>query len=485
MKIYEILKGVNYDADCKDFEIAMIKKNSKEVKNGDVFFNLASDYEMGFKNSKEALDNGASCVFSPVLFPLRNVYKIDDIRSAFSRACANFYKNPASKMKIIGVTGTNGKTTTTHLIAEALKNMDKKVGTIGTMGVNYLGKSEDFSMTTPDTDILQKIFYDMQKSGVEYVVMEVSAHAIEQKRVDGVHFDVGILTNITQDHLDYFGTMENYQDIKLSFLTDKYSKSAVICVDDERVRENLSKIEIPYATYGIYNPSDVFAVGIKAKMDGTEFFANVFDEVYKIKTNLVGEYNIQNVLASLSTVASLGLDVSKAVESLDYVKPVEGRFNVIKYKGKYIIIDFAHTPDGLYNVLKTAREVSKGDIFCVFGCGGNRDADKRPKMGKIAEELSNFVCITNDNPRCENPLKIAQDIEKGMTKPHFVELDRFSAIKKMIGLAKEGDVVLIAGKGGEKYQIIGDKKFDYNDFDTVYRIIKNDIKKEENKEYGN
>lgn len=216
-----------------------------------------------------------------------------------------------------------------------------------------------------------------------------------------------------------------------------------------------------------------------------KFYSNVFDDVYKVETNLVGGYNILNILASLSTIASLGLDVGKAVESLKYIHPVEGRFNVIKYKGKYIIIDFAHTPDGLLNVLSTAKQICKGKLYCVFGCGGNRDSDKRSKMGAIAENLCDYVCLTNDNPRKENPAKIVEDIEKGMKKSHFVELDRQTAISKMINLSKEDDVIVIAGKGGEKYQIVGDQKLDYNDFDAVYKVINGDMKKEVKEKYGN
>ena len=308
---------------------------------------------------------------------------------------------------------------------------------------------------------------------------------IYDESVEGVKFEVGVLTNITQDHLDYFGTMENYRDCKLSFFTDEYIKSAVVSSDDESGRELLKNIKVPVLSFGLQNPADVFAVKIKGGLDGAEFYGNILDDVYKVKTNLVGEYNVSNVLASLSVMATLGFDVSKAVESLKTIKPVEGRFNVIKYKGKYIVIDFAHTPDGLENVLKTAKKICKGKLYCVFGCGGNRDSGKRPKMGAIAEKYSDYVCVTNDNPRFENPTKIASDIEKGMRKSHFVELDRQSAIEKMISLSKKDDVILIAGKGGEKYQIVGDKKLDYNDFDAVYKIIKNDVKREIKEKYGN
>lgn len=486
MKVSKLLSNVkvlnNFN---NDLDIYEIRKNSKEVKVGDVFFDLSSSYEKGLNNAKEAVSNGASLVVSENRLPIDNLCLVEDVHSVFGKACANFYDNPAQKMKLIGITGTNGKTTTTHLISQALKGLGKKVGTIGTMGVKFDGRVLDYSMTTPDADILQKSFYDMQKSGVEYVVMEVSAHAISQKRVEGLKFDVGVLTNITQDHLDYFDTMENYRDCKLSFFTSEHIKSAVVCADDESGRKLLKKIKVPCISYGLNNPADVFAIGIRGGLEGTEFYGNILDFVSMIKTNLVGDYNVLNVLASLATIASLGLDLEKAVESLEYILPVEGRFNVVKYKGKYIIIDFAHTPDGLENVLSTAKKICKGKLYCVFGCGGNRDSDKRPKMGAIAERLCDYVCLTNDNPRKEDPAKIVYDIEKGMKKSHFVELDRQSAISKMINLSKKDDVIIIAGKGGEKYQIVGDKKLDYNDFDAVYKVINGDKKKEIKEKYGN
>ncbi len=482
-KILKDAKILNNFSTMRDFN--EIKKNSKLVEEGDIFFDLSSLYESGVQNSKEALKRGAVAVVSENRLPVENLYLVDDVHSVFSSACANFYDNPASKMKLIGITGTNGKTTCTHLVCEELKSLGKKVGTIGTMGVKFGGREIDLSMTTPDADDLQKCFDMMQKDGVEYVVMEVSAHAISQKRVAGLHFDVGVLTNITQDHLDYFGTMENYRDCKLSFLNSNHIKSAVVCVDDESVRQYIDKIDVPFITYGLNNPADVFAVDVKSRMEGAEFYANVLDSVLKIDTNLVGKYNILNVLASLSVVSSLGIEVEKVVESLKYINPVEGRFNVLKYQGKYIIIDFAHTPDGLENVLSTAKGVCNGELHCVFGCGGNRDSNKRAKMGAIAEKFCDHIFLTNDNPRKESPEKIVKDIEKGMKKAHFVELDRQTAIANAIHFAKENDVIVIAGKGGEKYQIIGDEKRDYNDFNAVYNVIKGDLKVEEKEKYGN
>lgn len=485
MKLSKIFDGTREELNFKDCEIEKIVQNSALVSKGDIFFDLSSSYTKSLKNCKEANEKGASVLVSDKNMPFENLVLTKDVRSLFSRACANYYDNPASKMKIIGITGTNGKTTCAHLICEELKSLGRKVGMIGTMGVQFCDEFVDYSMTTPDADILQKTFYEMQKSGVEFVVMEVSAHAISQKRVEGVKFDVGVLTNITQDHLDYFKTMEKYRDCKLLFLSSKYVKSAVISADDVSGQRFLMKTNLPIISFGLYNPADVFAVGIKGNLNGSKFFCNILDNIYNVETNLVGEYNVQNILASLSTIACLGLDVQKAVESLRFISPVEGRFNVIKYKGKYIIIDFAHTPDGLDKVLATAKSVCEGKLYCVFGCGGNRDIDKRHKMGAIAEKYCDYVCLTNDNPRFEDEKKIVSDIEKGMKKAHFVEFDRSKAIEKMISLSKNDDVLVIAGKGGEKYQIIGDRKIDYNDFEAVYNVIGKNENRNMKELYGN
>ena len=472
----KILSGYAVEEDIKG-----ICKDSRDVQPGDMFFDLSDSYEEGIKHCKEALQNGASFIVSENRYPLQNIGVVADVHEAFAEVCSKFYGEPSKSLKLIGITGTNGKTTCAHIISEGLKSLGKKVATVGTMGINFDGQSEDVYMTTPDADILHRKFAEMKKAGVEYVVMEVSAHALAQKRVHGLNFDVGVLTNITQDHLDYFGSMENYKNCKLSFLDPKYVKSAVICVDDESGMEFVDKCKAPCITYGIKNPADVFAINLDQNATRTKFCCNLMDDIYDVETNLVGEYNVLNTLASMSVCADLGLDMRKVVESLKYIHPVEGRFNIINYNGKHIVIDFAHTPDGLEKVLSTAKDICKGKLYCIFGCGGNRDKDKRHKMGAISEKYCDGVCISNDNPRFEDPMAIARDIEVGMKKKHFVELDRQKAIKKMIDLCQKDDVLVIAGKGGERYQIFGDEKVDYNDFDAVYKCIskeKEDLKRE-------
>ena len=453
-------------------------QNSKRAGAGDVFFCLTDDRQKAQERVREALENGVEYAVSNFDFGEKSI-KVDDTRENFALYCKNFYKSACDDMKMIAISGTNGKTSTSHIVAEMLKRNGKKVGVIGTNGVFFNGQMKLCPLTTPDADFLHKTFLEMKDVGVEYVIMEVSAHAIDQKRTYGIMFDVGVLTNITQDHLDYFDTMENYEKTKLSFFNHKNMKSAIFCMDDERARKLLLTCDVPAKSYGINSPSDTFAIGILCTINGSRFVANVEDSVLHIKTNLVGEYNVYNSLAALSVCKSLGLSDKELERGMNFVNPVEGRFNVINVFGKYIVVDFAHTPDGILNVLKTARNMTDKKLFIIFGCGGNRDKTKRMLMGEIAEKYADYVCLTNDNPRFERPLDIISDIEKGMRRPHFVECDRKKAIKKMLSVASKGDIIIVAGKGAEKYQEINGTKYDYNDFDAISECAKKEGIEEE------
>lgn len=455
-----------------DFEFSNIQKIAEDVKRGDIYFCLTENIDKAKKRCALALKNGAKLVVTNFDFVSSRIKKVEDVRSAFSVCCKKFYDNACDDMKIIGVSGTNGKTTTTYIISNILKKNGNKVGLISTNGIYFNGKRIDCGMTTPDADVLHKAFFDMRKNGIEYVVMEVSAHAIAQKRVDGIKFDSAVLTNITQDHLDYFGTMENYEKTKFSFFTSQHTKKAIVCVDDERARKLIDIADIPVVTYGIDNPCDCFAIDLMCDINGSRFVGNICDDVVEIKTNLIGKYNIYNSLAGLCVCQDLGLDAKMLSQGLNFINPVEGRFNVINLSGVYVVVDYAHTPDGLMNILRTARDLTDKKVYVIFGCGGNRDKEKRAIMGKIAEEFADYVCLTNDNPRFEQPQQIIADIEKGMKKPHFVETNRNVAINKMLNFSQKGDIVIIAGKGAEKYQEIAGQKLPYNDFDAVYDYFK-------------
>ena len=463
-------KLIKVSQERQDVDVKFITKDCDKAKGG-AYFCLADDLDVATRRSQEAFDNDAKVIVSRFDLPFDNCVTVDDVRGSFARACKQFYGGACDRMKMVGITGTNGKTTTSHVIGEILRRNGLNVGIIGTNGVFYDGKKFECPLTTPDADFLHKTFAEMEKCGVEYVVMEVSAHAIVQKRVDGILFECAVLTNITQDHLDYFKNMESYEKAKLSFLTARHAKNAVVCVDDPRCANNLQNIKIPFVTYGLKNPADCFAIDLVCDLNSTHFVANILDSVFETKTNLIGEYNVQNALAAMSVCKLLGLSDRQISMGTNFVKPVEGRFNIFKVNGAYVVVDFAHTPDGIEKLLQTTKNLTDKNVYIVFGCGGNRDATKRHVMGQIAEAYADYVMLTNDNPRGEDPQKIVSDIEKGIKKPHFVELNREKAILKMISLLRAGDVLLVAGKGAEKYQEIDGEKIPYSDFDVVKHYL--------------
>ncbi len=478
MKLHEIfdksfLRKYNLSYyDKNDF--LSITKSFEDANEHTLCFCLTNAREKSEILCEKMRKNGAKLIFSNFDISKAGVVRVENLREVFSLSCKKFYNSCCDKMQMIAVSGTNGKTTTTHLIAKILSKNGVNVGIVGTSGVFYNGQVFDSPLTTPDADFLHKTFYEMRSAGVQCVVMEVSAHAIAQKRVDGILFDVGVLTNITQDHLDYFETMENYEKTKLSFFTKEHIKNCVVCVDDERAKKVLDFVDVPTVTYGLKNPADTFAIDVCCSLCGTHFVANVCDEVLKTKNKLVGEYNVYNTLASLSVCKILGLDGEKLRLGAENLQPIEGRFNVIPVGDKYAIVDYAHSPDGLYSILNAVKSLATGKVFVVFGCGGNRDKGKRSQMGEIAEKYADVVCLTDDNPRWENSMDIISDIEKGMKKGHFVEPNRSFAIKSMLGKACVGDIVVIAGKGAEKYQETrGEKKY-FSDFDVVYDFCKKD-----------
>lgn len=339
------------------------------------------------------------------------------------------------------------------------------------------GEFIDTGFTTPDPDILHSIFQNMQKQGVEYVVMEVSAHALALEKMEGIKFDVAVLTNISQDHLDFFGTMENYEKAKYKLFSLSRSRFGVVCADGVNMNKFMKACQIPVCSYGINSPSDVFAIDIKQSLQGSEFICNCNDEVMIVKTPLAGEFNVQNALAAISTCSALGIEKEVILRELKYAPMVDGRFNVLSGEGKRVVVDFAHTPDGLEKIIKNVRALTEGRVITVFGCGGNRDSSKRPIMGKIATSLSDQVVFTSDNPRFEEPMDIIKDIEKGAVVNNYViQPDRRKAIAMALDAAKENDTVIIAGKGAEKYQDIKGEKHPYDDYSEVYNYFRSRLK---------
>lgn len=476
MKLKDIFFNCNIklDENVEEIEIKDIKIDPNEVCRGDLFFDLKAK-----ENLNAIFAKGASFVvrLGRKTKIEKKVLSVKDVRHIFALASKNFYKKACDKLKIIGITGTNGKTSAVKLVADILENCGKVVGRIGTFGCIYLNNHIETGFTTPDPHILHNLFHKMQKSGVEYVVMEVSAHSIALKKLDGIKFECLALTNITEDHLDFFENMENYSSTKLSFFTAEHAKQGVVCADDNYFFKLTEMSNIPLVSYGVNCPSDIFAIDIDSNFNGTSFICNCLDEIMNVKTELIGEYNVLNSLCAIGITRLLGFDCRQINKGIRRSSPEIGRFNVIKQNGINVIVDYAHTPDGLQKVLITAKSLCLGKLYVLFGCGGNRDPLKRGIMGSVAEMYADYVFLTSDNPRFEDPEKIIDDIESGMVKKnHEREVDRKISIEKALGVCKNGDCLIIAGKGGENYQDIKGQKTAYSDFDEVYKFFRKEFK---------
>lgn len=459
-----------------NLDILDITYNSKKVKKGSLFVCLCGENSDGHDFAKDAERNGAAAILCEKQVQV-NIPQIvvSSTRKALSKVFSCFYDNPQNKLKIIGLTGTNGKTTTSFLIKSILEESGKKVGLIGTQGA-FIGKQFfQTGLTTPDPQLLFKLLKQMVDFGVEYVVMEVSAHALALDKTEGIVFEVGVLTNLTQDHLDFFKTMENYKRAKFKLFEGNKIKSAVLNFDDEFGRKLAETITVPFLSYSLNNPSDVFAAKIGNKNGKNKFIVNILDNVFDVESNLIGEFNIYNSLAAASVAAMLGCSTKQIKNGLEKLLGVEGRLNRFNLSnGVVAFIDFAHTPDGIEQALNAIRELKFKQIITVFGCSGNRDKDKRHKMGQIAEKLSDYVVLTTDNPRFENPELILDDIEIGMEKTaHTRFVSREQAIEFALTLAKKGDCVAILGKGAETYQDINGVNVPYSDFELVKNFNEN------------
>lgn len=482
MKLSKLLKDVNYknhSSRVLSSEITGIVTDHRKVRSGDVFIALKGENFDGNDYVTDAIINGASAVISEEHHNLPECIQVDDARRAYALISKHFYGDACDKMKIIAVTGTNGKTTTCNTITDILRRNGKEVGVIGTLGASIDGELVDTGMTTPDPDRLHEIFKKMYDEGKEYVVMEASAHALALKKLDGITFEVGVLTNITEDHLDFFGDMETYAKAKFKLFDKNRVKKAVICKGKTFDDKFLEKIKVPYITYGLGEDADkksLTATVLKKDFCGSYFITKFNGREHIVKTPLIGLYNVENVLASIGVCDALGLTMEQIIKGVSCSQPVEGRFNVVNVNGINIIIDFAHTPDGLEKVISTTRELANDLLVVIFGCGGNRDKLKRPIMGEIASRLADEVILTSDNPRYEKPMDIIGDIRKGITSGNVKAIaDRRGAIEYALEKYPPGTTIVIAGKGGEKYQDIMGIKYPYNDLDIVNNFYREQL----------
>ncbi|QKS71526.1 UDP-N-acetylmuramoyl-L-alanyl-D-glutamate--2,6-diaminopimelate ligase [Paenalkalicoccus suaedae] len=465
----------------EDIDILHIEMDSRTVSPGTLFFCVPGYTVDGHDFATQAVENGASAlVVDRELDVNVPMILVPNVRRAMAQLATHFYDNPSKHLRMIGVTGTNGKTSVTHFLDQLLTELGAKTGLIGTMYAKYVGKEVATSNTTPESLVLQRTLRDMCKEGVETVAMEVSSHALELGRSHGTSFEVAVFTNLSQDHLDYHETMNDYAHAKsllfsqLGNTFDRHRQpKAVINNDDAYAGKMIASTAAPVLTYGL-GEADFQAIDVRLTPSKTSFTLLAKGQKYKVETHLPGKFSISNILATIVASYALGYELEQIVKIVPSLRGVPGRFEpVITEAPVHTIVDYAHTPDSLQNVLETARDLTSKRVIAVVGCGGDRDKTKRPLMARIAEDLADKVYVTSDNPRTEDPQAILDDMIVGLSKDnHEVIEDRELAIKTAIAHAEPEDVILIAGKGHETYQEIGKVKYPFDDRKVAYDALK-------------
>lgn len=466
-KLSEICKRLNIRETniCVDYDVTGIETDSSKIREGFVF----AVTDGNEKYIDDAFARGAVCLLAEKAYELPCI-KVDDVRESLALACSDFYDNPEKKLKIIGVVGTNGKTSVTHILYEIFKPY-KKAAVIGTLGIMIGDERIDNAMTTPDPPLLYYALSEAVNNNVEYVFCEITAHAIHFKKFYGIRCEICVFTNITQDHLDFFGDMEKYAETKLSYFDKSHMKIGVINSDDEYGRKIIIESNICCVCYGISQPSDVFGIDLSLE-GGVKFIANAFDDIIYVNTRFEGKFNVYNILASIAVARLVGISPRDIQSRLRMLTPVEGRADCVCSSPR-VVIDFAHTPDGLRNVLESLKETTKGKLIAVFGCGGNRDRLKRPIMAKIGTDNADVCIFTSDNPRYEEPESIIGEMIAGVgDDDNYISIpDRACAIEFALRLATADDCVVICGKGGEDYMDIKGKKYPYSDKSVCLAVM--------------
>lgn len=473
-----------------DCEISGLSMDSRNIKSGDLFVACLGETFDGRKYISEAIANGAAAIicegkdwdYKKTFSTRVPIIPIIDLRKFIGIIAARFYDDPSANMTVIGVTGTNGKTSCSQFTARALEMAGKKCGVMGTLGIGFPDHLQPIALTTPDALTLQKELSQLKSENANYISMEVSSHSLAQYRVDGVHFHTAMFTNLTRDHLDYHGNMTKYANAKKRLFENFQLKNAVINLDDEYGRQFLMDIPdsvniVGYALKNIsHTHANVYAENIRLSEKG--FVADVKTPwgSGQLQSRLLGRFNVSNLLAVLTTLNLLEIPFEKALEYLANLDTVVGRMQFFGGDQQpIVVVDYAHTPDALEQALKALREHCRGKLWCVFGCGGERDRGKRPLMAEVAEKHSDKVIVTDDNPRREYSQKIIEDIVQGLLYPHLAITipDRRTAIIYAIKNAQPEDIILIAGKGHEPYQIIGEEKLPFSDAEEVQQALKN------------
>jgi UDP-N-acetylmuramoyl-L-alanyl-D-glutamate--2,6-diaminopimelate ligase len=465
-----------------DPEVLGLTYDSRKVKDNGLFVAVAGHQVDGTEFITQAVSNGATVVVSESALNLGSGVvhiQVVDARAALAELSNTFYGDLSRSMSVVGITGTNGKTTTSYMIRDIFRAAGLKPGLLGTVAYEIGERSIPASRTTPEAPEIHSMFRQMKDASCDSVVMEVSSHAIALRRVQGIHFETCVFTNLTQDHLDYHNDMDTYFDVKAALfqaLEKRYEQSAVINMDDPWGRKLIEEknLKVNIVSYGFHEKAMVFASDASVDASGTSFRLITPWGEAKIHLQLLGRFNIHNALAALAAGGLQGIELQTMVRALEQIRAIPGRLELVQNrKAKKIFVDYAHTDDALKNVLTTLREICKGKLMVVFGCGGDRDRGKRQKMGQVASRLADYAIVTSDNPRNEEPGAIVADILEGMNDQNTYEvvLDRREAIEKAVRKVSRKDVLLIAGKGHETYQEFNGTIVPFDDRETVRELI--------------
>ncbi len=455
-------------------EITGMNCDSRKVKPGDLYFCLPGLRVDGHSFAQQVVDAGAAALVVERKLPIDiPQILVPDARAAMSYLAQCFYDYPAKSMRGIGITGTKGKTTTSFLVRAIAMQAGYKVGLMGTV-CTYIGEEEEpANLTTPDPIDVQALLARMRDAGCDLFIMEVSAHAMDLRKLVGVTFDEGIFTNFSQDHLDYFGTMETYRKAKEKFFTPFYLKHAVVNADDEAGKHMLGQVDT--TTFGVSKPADSYANDIEIHESGVSFTLSWRNEKLPMHLGISGIFNVYNAMAAAVACLEMGMKSEDVKTGLEAVTVVPGRIEPLPTHTPYrVILDYAHSPASLESILKTIREFTRGRLISLFGCGGGRDKEKRPIMGEISGKLADFTILTSDNPRLEDPMDILREVEEGMKRTdgaYIVIENRREAIRYAMEMGQPGDVIVLAGKGHETYQDIGGKKLPFDEKVVVRELL--------------
>jgi UDP-N-acetylmuramoyl-L-alanyl-D-glutamate--2,6-diaminopimelate ligase len=470
MKLKDVLADIETMSDQVDnsIDITSIRIDSRKCSEGSLFVAIKGFESDGHQHITSAIANGASAILCEGMpEQLENVtyIRVENSRKALAYVARSFYLYPDKKLQTIAITGTNGKTSTASFVQQLLKSLGFRCGLIGTIHYDDGEQIKSASHTTPEAHIIYELMANMLENNCNYVVMEVSSHALILNRVEALQFNRAIFLNFTQDHLDFHKSMDAYFAAKESLFSAQLAGIAILNADDERIRT----IDVPSSmSFATGRPADLRLESFLVSMSQTQFTLSYKGEEATMSTAVIGKYNLSNILAAISCVLSFDIPLREIAAPVAELRSVRGRMEKHEVKNKHVLIDYAHTPDALESVLKAARTLCEGKLVCVFGCGGNRDKDKRPKMAKAAEKYVDLAIVTSDNPRLEAPLAIIKDITKGFSGSAFIiESDRRQAIFKGLSNISERDLLIIAGKGHETYQEIQGTRYPFNDAEVI------------------